>query len=505
MMKKRFELTNENLHKILLAVLVLTLLVLFYANRGFFQPLLERAGDPAANAVFSSFFWVLLATSAVLFVMHLLKCDELLMMGVLLAVLLICYALILPNGVVPDEESHFTRSFSIATSRLLPLMLKEHGGGGDWLPSGVLFFKDPARILNYNDIWPITFVNTALYSPVNYIAQAAGIRVGMLFTMNVSKVFTAGRIAGMILSYVLCMLALYWMPFGRRLMFCVMVFPVSLQEMISLSPDGFIIGLSLLWTALILHLWQKAEKITVGQMIGLAVMGIVLSQCKIVYIVLLLLIFLIPNRLFSSRKLAIGFKAGLFALAVILNLLWLSYSVGFLIEYRPGVDSGAQVKYLLSNPLRYMKTLVWTALNTSIPLLQNAMGRSVAGLDEMQDLIWFPIWNLFLFLLLFNRETVKRPKLIETLLLIATLAGGILLICTSLYVQWTPVGAELIDGLQGRYFFPFMGVAVTLFLLLKQVLWKADAERPQQKASYMYFILLFCNAVTLQSVFARLL
>ncbi|MBQ9910393.1 MAG: DUF2142 domain-containing protein [Lachnospiraceae bacterium] len=502
---KKFDLTTETSKKMLLGLLALTFLVLFYANRAFFEPILDRAGDPGARTVFSAFFWVLLAVFAAFFIMYLLKCDELLMMGVMLALLLIGYALILPNGVVPDEESHFTRSFSIATSRLFPLMLREHGGGGDWLPSGVLFFKDPARMLDYNDIWPITFVNTALYSPVNYFAQAAGIRIGMLFTMNVSKVFTAGRIAGMVLSYVLCMLALYWMPFGRRLMFCVMVFPVSLQEMISLSPDGFIIGLSLLWTAMILHLWQKAEKITVGQMIGLAVMGVVLSQCKIVYIVLLLLVFLIPNRLFSSRKLAIGFKAGLFALAVILNLLWLQYSVGFLIEYRPGVDSGAQVKYLLSNPLRYMKSLVWTTLNTAVPLLQNALGRSVAGLDEMQDLIWFPIWNLFLFEFLFNRDELKKPKVIETLLLIAALGGGILLIYTSLYVQWTPVGAELIDGLQGRYFFPFMGITVTLLLLLKNAIWKGGDSRPQDRPSYMFFVLLFCNAVVLQNVFARLL
>jgi uncharacterized membrane protein len=57
----------------------------------------------------------------------------------------------------------------------------------------------------------------------------------------------------------------------------------------------------------------------------------------------------------------------------------------------------------------------------------------------------------------------KSLSIRQRLLLAAIFAGTLLTIAGSLYVMWTPVGGELIEGLQGRYFIP---VAPALLLVL---------------------------------------
>ena len=46
----------------------------------------------------------------------------------------------------------------------------------------------------------------------------------------------------------------------------------------------------------------------------------------------------------------------------------------------------------------------------------------------------------------------NKDKLVNGIIFIST----IILMFTSLYVQWTPLGASFIDGVQGRYFIPLL-------------------------------------------------
>ena len=62
-------------------------------------------------------------------------------------------------------------------------------------------------------------------------------------------------------------------------------------------------------------------------------MGTVISLCKIVYVVLLLLVFMIPESKFKDRKHSYQVKLGLMAGAIIINLIWLAISAGYLVEF----------------------------------------------------------------------------------------------------------------------------------------------------------------------------
>ena len=64
------------------------------------------------------------------------------------------------------------------------------------------------------------------------------------------------------------------MPFGRKILFIIMVFPVTLQETISLAPDSCTIAISLAFTAYILNLAYKKNEITKKDIALVTIMGV---------------------------------------------------------------------------------------------------------------------------------------------------------------------------------------------------------------------------------------
>ncbi len=64
------------------------------------------------------------------------------------------------------------------------------------------------------------------------------------------------------------------------------------------------------------------------------------------------------------------------------------------------------------------------------------------------------------------------------------------LIHTSLFIQWTPVGVNFIDGMQGRYFTPFL-------CLLPFFFHKRSSYQPQTITVYATILLAYPIVMTL--------
>jgi uncharacterized membrane protein len=66
-------------------------------------------------------------------------------------------------------------------------------------------------------------------------------------------------------------------------------------------------------------------------------------------------------------------------------------------------------------------------------------------------------------------------------------------------VQWTPLGNDLINGIQGRYFIPVVGAFLFFVILMRQK--KVDNQEKlictREKGSYYYLILIWYNGIAL--------
>ena len=366
--------------------------------------------------------------------------------------------------------------------------------------------EKPVIPINWNETEENAYGNTALYSPVSYLPLAAGIRIANVVSDNVPTLFYGGRWAGAIVNFLLCVLALHAAPFGKRILFLIMTFPMTIQEMVVMTPDGFTIAVCLFFLAQILRLSYRVKKAHFPDLLVLGITSLVLAQLKIVYVVLLLLLFMIPARRFSSKQTALLFKGGTAGLAVLLNLIWLKISAGFLVEFQPGVDTPAQVRYVLTHIPSYYVVCARTFVNDFRAWISTMIGSNMGALNiGMTPIIWIAAALLFIYEISTCCENRSDVHKWDPVLLIAAFLLGSALILSSLYVQWTPYMNPVILGIQGRYFTPILGTLAYFTVFMRQNRRKQQgfdpaADSMREKGTFCHLLVLFYNGIAVLDI-----
>ena len=429
----------------------------------------------------------------------LLNVDDMIIMSSTLFALLSIYMLICPLGMAPDEINHFFRAYEIANVSLVSKPMGGIGVGGNYLPKAIEDYNNFNSWIDENDTKEIYFGNTALYSPVSYLPQAIGIKLAGLVTNNVQKIFYGGKLVNAVCCFILCILALHYIPIGKKLLFIIMIFPMSLQEMVSLAPDGLTISLSLFMISYIFHLSYTKERITNIDMIILFTSSLIISLCKIVYVTLLLLLFIIPSSKFKTKKVYYTFTLSTIGISGIANLIWLKISSGFLVEFTPGVNSFEQVKYILRNPVTYIVISIRTTLKFLNDWIATMVGARLGALNIITcPLIWIILTYMLVYYTFYgdNTKIIYRKK--DLYILLSIFLCCTILIYTSLYVQWTSLKNVIIEGIQGRYFIPILPTLL-FFLMLKKQPNRSNTTiiDTSKSAIFYYFVILTSNELAL--------
>lgn len=258
-----------------------------------------------------------------------------------------------------------------------------------------------------------------------------------------------------------------------------------------MSTDALIIAMSIFYIAYILYLKYDENKKEIGkkEISILAISSIIVSLCKIVYLPLCLLLFVLPKEKFKSSKVQKGTVFGILAISVILNLVWLMYCSRFLIEFNPGVNSGEQVKYMLTHPISYLMILFRTINASAQSLIVGLCGEGL-GVYDVQAAVIFICPCILIFAMLFivgdKNENVKID-LFTRLMFLAVFALIVLLIYTSLYVQWTSLQKPMIKGVQARYFIPII-LQMAVVLNNKKIIFNEKLSN-----RYVLLFMLFLN------------
>ena len=421
------------------------------------------------------------------------KYSDKLIMSFVLGGLMIMYICIIPSGKAPDERAHFYRAYEIANISMISEHIGETGEGGNYLPVNIDKWEDKNARLDTNQLEPIKFGNMSLYAPISYLPQSIGIKIACCFTDNVSSIFFGGRLSNALFSFILCVFALYLIPFGERVLFVIMTFPMTLQELVSLSPDGLTVSLSIFFLAYVLKCANSTTQIKRKDIIVLFVSGIILSLCKIVYVIILPAIIIIPLDIYKTKKIGKIVRCGLIASGLLFNFVWLKIASGFLVEFNKGVDSGKQVLYILKSPFSYCRVILNT-LKESPLWLKRMIGESLGSYNV---LISAMVWIGLLVILIYELENTEvnklRIKKNRFVLFVSLFIVGVVLIMTSLYVQWTPYSYSEIFGVQGRYFTPILGL-----LFIPMIIYKN--KKAQRCMYYCALFILFLNIIALVDV-----
>lgn len=387
----------------------------------------------------------------------------------------IAYMVAFPIGTTPDDQAHYLRSWEVSLGRPVSEQ-NEKGDGGGILPANltkVLFNVGTHHYKEYFETAPNETVSdqvyfqwcstASLYSFVCYLPQALGIAFARIFTDNLMIMAYSARIFNFAAFVTLVYFAIKVIPFKKAMAMVIALMPIVFQEAVSISPDALTIASSMMLISYIFYLKYSVKSITKKNIVILIALSILLALCKIVYIPICFIIYTIPFDKFKSKKHKYIITTSIIVIAFAINLLWIGFASRYLVEYNAGVNSVEQVKFVLTNPIDYI-TIIMRTLDARI----DAYIHNILGDLSIYNISLSPIFKRILFTVLIlciciNEEKKCEVKKMSKAIIAFSLVLVIVLVFTSIYVQWTAVGNPFVEGVQGRYFIPILILLPYLF------------------------------------------
>src|SRR5688572_5588960 len=390
---------------------------------------------------------------------------------------------LIPLGAGYDEEDHLVRvwelsAFSFIPGQMSPQELRYPTVFRDFAyrqqgSTGVIdsdFWQNYAGAALYERGFVRREIDTkSVYSPALLLPQAVTMSLfGHGADLPALLVFYLCRLAGLLSYVMLTWLAIRQMPFGKWILLFLAVSPMALFQAATLTPDPISNGIGFLFIAGCLGLaqvqeigWTETEKVV------LLVFLLFLAKLNLIPLILLPFLLISPSQ-FVSKRLYVF----LLAMTLVLFLLevagwnWIaSRNFGSLLldEANPR----AQLLYILGNPFAFLQMVLKDFFANGLLYIQG-------WINGYGYYYWTPpqiVAALFLLSLItavLMDSTAGQIKRKSRLVFFLVFLAGYIATIASLYISYTPVGANQVFGVQGRYFIP---LALLLFLTLASFSW----------------------------------
>lgn len=393
----------------------------------------------------------------------------------------ILYLFSFPYGTIMDEQNHFLRTYEITGGHLVSELNDKGQGGREMssdflkLPMTVVDHKTQLEVLNVKDTKTdkifYEFSNTALYSFVCYIPQVIGVGIGNLLNLPFIIQVFLGRITNFAVYTAIVYFSIKYLPFNKQTAYVIATLPITFQEAISLSPDALTIAMSFAIVSFTLFMiFTKKDQMSKWQIAIMSLICIIVSMCKIIYLPLCLMIFLIPKERFGSLKKKNIIIITLAIFVVIINLGWTMFASRFLDSHVHDSSSSEQVAFLISKPFKFIPIVLNTMNLKGSEIIKTLFG-ALLGYYTVRVFLPYIYALILLFLFSLFTENKKQLKFKNILLYVFIFLSTCILMCASLYIQWTPLRSDVIDGIQGRYFIPLLFI-LSLFVTNKKITFK---------------------------------
>jgi uncharacterized membrane protein len=323
-----------------------------------------------------------------------------------------------------------------------------------------------------------TFPDSALYTPIVYIPQIIAIKVLSLWSAQPVYMVYLGRIFGLIAAVLLFAYAIRKMPFGKWALVAIGLLPMSVDTFASFSGDGMTIAYTALFVAMIARFIYDKKTIDSDFDSGvLLVATMCLALSKATYAILLLLLLALPFASKEARKRRnMLYVGGYLLLGICLAGLWNRAT-----RYITTITSDQFI--VPQQQFAYVKGHAWWVLHQPVAdaLLSTDANGMIVSLFGNFAWLTTPLPYLVIILeilvLVFAAGGTFAGELKTSLNLkpLKRITASAAILCMlamslALYAYWTPVGARVIDGLQGRYLLPVLIVLIPVMKTRRFVL-----------------------------------
>lgn len=374
-------------------------------------------------------------------------------------------SVIIPPFQSPDEHDHIKRAYLLSTG-VLVLERPEGQSSGGYVDGGLLKFMESYGIvsgkLSAEEVssngaieWSGNRVyssapGTGYYFPAIYLPQAFGLWVGDLLDLTIDHSYRLAR------AYALCAVALLLYAAFRLyppnpLVLALLAVPMTLFQFSSASLDGVSTALAVFSISAFLKISTNRGGSSVWVQYAFALAIAVLASSRIHALPLLLLLAATFFYTKNSRSLFLFSAVGLFVFG------WTLFALRITVDLRVPIGESTSniVVYYLLNPSQFFNVISQTLADDA---LREFYWKSFSGILGWLDTS-FPDWYYTQFSLILSIIVVLtisfnnfRNEWSQRLLLLFVSVTSTLFIFFALLVTWSPHPAQLISGVQGRYF-----------------------------------------------------
>ena len=436
---------------------------------------------------------------------------------------------------VPDETTHYEYSFELSNLimgkedyRVVDKEYQNYGSfAGHYNISAAYerFVKKINRPLSLDNenVEFNTDIKNFYLTP--FIPQAIGVTLARLLNLNMLKTFYMGRLFNLIFYVVCIYLAVKKAPIHKMLFGVIGTLPIFMQQAASFSYDCFINGLSILLFACVLKWMHQEERITIKDFIFVFIVNLLIAPIKVVYGLLSFLFWFVPSEKFGSKRnkiigTLIITAPAMYEIAVLVfplafraikkifenvfltiknktvKTIYANTGDGIEYTYAPNYSEDELYSFsdVLANPLEAIEITLRTIRYNIKIWFYGAFGRTLSGNTLVLPITLVHSLLVFLIALSFRQESFVEPISFKIVSIVLCAFAGLMML-GGLLISWTPIsqdvieayGGPIIQGVQGRYFSPFLPYCFVLFNNKKIKL----NQKFDKYALFIYLILVF--------------
>ncbi len=361
--------------------------------------------------------------------------------------------------------------------------------------------KSYHNIINdsYSKRTSVGYNENITYKSVVYMPVAIAMMILRGIGLNLSLIILGAKLAGMLFYLYIVYRGMKHLKNGKMVVAAASTMPGAMFIIANFNYDYWLIGLTLYSTCYIVGEYQNPDKyIKIKDFVYIIASTLLGIAVKVVYIPLLGIIAFLPKKKFEKKKGIVAFRCFFCGIVIcaIIGFAILIFGGGLGIgDTRGGEEINAmgQIKYILSNPLQYTKTLLtfikdyWSIkkipdYNTAIAYLMKPAG------------YWGYVAAFMLLVMLYDRSDNNTVKwyLSASSILIGFITSC--MVATALYVVYNPVGSLSIVGCQARYLFPIIvsGMLVVSRIYIPIKLQSSIIKRAEEIITILFIIVLNC-------------
>jgi uncharacterized membrane protein len=312
---------------------------------------------------------------------------------------------------------------------------------------------------------------------VGYLFLALGYKFGTLINLHPLITFYLGRLINFLVIYLVLAFIAYKSKEYFWIFFIPLTLPQTLHQISSYSYDSVLI----LFCFISLYLFLSKPSTFNGIFYFLSILISLITKyfAYTPFCLFLSIAYIVKNKiLFFNKKRKIDNVKNfiLFSLIglIIVFYLYLKFKPLFFensnLIFNSIISPSIQLKIMFDNPHLIFNLPLKSLWEKQIFFIKSTIG-NLEWLDfQLYWIIYFIYFAIFLVLIYSfsnKKDFIKLPSFILILFVLLIIFQTYALFII-MYLTWTPLGSEFVEGVQGRYFIPYLPIIIiTLISLVK--------------------------------------